>query len=72
MEAYRALLDRDISDELILIASDLGRDKDKTLLQRADAHRPGHAFVTSDPEDKTIQDEVEATLARIGGWSVGD
>lgn len=71
MEAYQALLDRDISDELILIASDLGGDKDKTLLQRAEAHRPGHVFSTSDPEDKTILDEVEAALAQIGGWSAG-
>lgn len=69
--SVKSQLARDISDELIVIASELPGAAELTLLKRAEAHRPGHVFVTSDPEDETVLGEVEASLAQIGGWGVG-
>ncbi len=68
---HKALLGQDISDELILIAPDPSQTANKALLRKAEAHRPGHVFVTSDPQDETVLGEVEASLAQIGGWGVG-
>lgn len=71
METHKALLRRDISDELVLIAPDPSETGSKALFKKAEAHRPGHVFVTSDPEDETFLGEMEASLAQIGGWGIG-
>lgn len=71
LETNKVLMDRDISDELILIAPDPSETVNKALLTKAKTHRPGHVFVTSDPEDETVLGEVEASLAQIGGWGIG-
>lgn len=71
METHRDLLNRDISDELIVITSDPSQAASKALFEKAEAHRPGHVCVTTGPEDEAVLSEVDASLAQIGGWGVG-
>lgn len=74
MEADQMLLhkiQKDISDEVILIEPALMSEEIKAISQLADARFGNHLHRTSSPKSEGILDQVEASLAHIGGWGLG-